>query len=243
MAIGVAWSAPVESPIVCPPPPDGVEPPVEAEPPSPADPSPLVPALLSPVVAAFPPLSGESTVTGALTVAGASAAAAGEAPAEPTWAAPDEPSTVWPDEPADPLPPAAEADVSPSRVASPPLSGDSTVTGALAVTGASAAALADPLAESTWADPLESDVFCPDAEPEPLSAAVAPESPVREASPPLSGEATVTGAFTVVGALAPALGEPATAPTWAEADEPLVSCPPELDGEPSLDADADVAPL
>jgi hypothetical protein len=129
-------------------------------------------------------------------------------------------------------------------VASPPLSGDSTVTGALAVTGASAAALADPSAESTWADALESDVSCPDAEPpEPLSAAVAPVSPVRVASPPLLGEATVTGALAVVGALAPALGELSTEPTWAEADEPLVSCPPEPDGELSLDADADVVPL
>jgi hypothetical protein len=118
------------------------------------------------------------------------------------------------------------------------------VTGALAVTGASAAALVDPSAESTWADALESEVSCPDAEPpDPLSVAVAPESPVRFASPPLFGEATVTGALAVVGASAPALGELSTEPTWAEPDEPLMSWPAEPDDEPLLDAEADVSPL
>jgi hypothetical protein len=101
---------------------------------------------------------GEATVTGALVVTGALAAAAGEASAEPTWPAPEEPSAFWPDDPAEPPPPDAAAELSPSRLALPPLSGESTVTGAFAVTGASAAALADPSVESTWADALESDV-------------------------------------------------------------------------------------
>jgi hypothetical protein len=117
---------------------------------------PDVSALLPPVWLAFPPLSGEAIVTGALAVAGASAAAVGETSAEPTCAPPDEPSTSWSAPPVAPdeSPPEA-APVSPVCVASPPLFGDSTVTGALAVAGASAAAAGEASTEPTWAAPLE----------------------------------------------------------------------------------------
>ena len=48
---------------------------------------------MSPVCVASPPLSGEATVTGALTVAGVRRRDAGETPAEPTCARPVEPET------------------------------------------------------------------------------------------------------------------------------------------------------
>jgi hypothetical protein len=51
----------------------------------------VVPAVVPPDCVASPPLFGESTVTGALAVTGAVAAAPGEMPAEPICAAPDEP--------------------------------------------------------------------------------------------------------------------------------------------------------
>jgi hypothetical protein len=105
---------------------------------------------------ASPPLLGEATVTGALVVVGALAPALGELSTEPTCAEPDEPPVSWllvpPD---DESPPDVEADEPPVWLASPPLLGEATVTGALAVTGASAAALAPGSADPTWVAPVE----------------------------------------------------------------------------------------
>src|SRR3954451_18907615 len=61
----------------------------------------------------------------------------------------------WPPEPDVELPLAAEADVSPVWLASPPLLGEATVTGALAVTGASTATLAPGSADPIWAAPVD----------------------------------------------------------------------------------------
>jgi hypothetical protein len=111
-------------------------------------------------------------VIGALAVTGASAATLGATPTGPTWAPSDESETSWspavveppPDEaeapePLDPAsppePPSSDDPPEPPREASPPLSGEATVIGALAVTGASAAALGDVPTLLTWAPPDE----------------------------------------------------------------------------------------
>ena len=126
----------------------------------------------SPVWAASPPLSGERTVIGALAVTGASAAALGETPTEPTWAPPDEPVVSWspvvvvpspveaeapppPDCEASPPEPESSSSAPPGCEALPPLFGEATVTGALVVTGASAAALGEVPTLLTWAAPDE----------------------------------------------------------------------------------------
>jgi hypothetical protein len=169
---------------------------------------------------------GEATVTGAFGVAGASAAASGATPADPTWAAPDDRLTSCPaDEPPEPLSPAL-APVSPALEASPPLLGEATVTGALTVVGASAAALGEPSTAPTWADPAEPSVACP---PEPDGAlplvVEADVAPLWLASPPLFGEATVTGALAVTGASAATPAPGSTVPTWAAPVEPVTSWP------------------
>jgi hypothetical protein len=110
---------------------------------------------VSPDRVASPPLLGEATVTGALAVAGAFAAALVLPSAEPTWAEADEPLVSWVPAPAESLPPEDEAFVSPDWLASPPLLGDATVTGALTVTGASAAAFTPGSALPTWAAPVD----------------------------------------------------------------------------------------
>ena len=123
-----------------------------------------------------------------------------------------------------PSPPEAEAEVSPERPASPPLFGEATVTGALAVAGASAAAPAEPSAAPTCADPDEPAVSWVPEPAEPPPELEADVSPAWLASPPLFGEATVTGAFTVAGAVAATFASGATEPTCAAPVEPVTSC-------------------
>jgi hypothetical protein len=129
--------------------------PVEADAPPPpdCDASPPDPESSSAAAPASPPLSGEATVIGALAVTGASAAALGDVPTSLTWAAPDEPVVSWSPPEVDVPPAEAEAPEPPDCEASPPLFGEATVIGALAVTGAFAAAAGATSVVPTWRQP------------------------------------------------------------------------------------------
>ena len=77
----------------------------------------------------------------------------------------------------------------------------------------------------TWAAPDEPLVsWSPPEVDVPPAEAEAPEPPDCEASPPLSGEATVIGALAVTGAFAAALGATSVAPTWPAAVESVTCC-------------------
>jgi hypothetical protein len=109
----------------------------------------------------------------------------------------------------------------------PPLFGEATVTGALAVVGASAEAPADPSAAPTCPEAAELEVSWPALDPAELPPpdVVAEVSPDWLASPPLLGEATVTGALTVAGALAATLASGSADPTCAAPEDPVTVWP------------------
>ncbi len=96
--------------------------------------SPGVPASLS--------LLGDRIVIGVLVVSGVSAVTSGPTTSGPTWRPPVVSSASWSPSPSEP-------------VASPPLSGEAIVTGALVVTGASAATLGVTSGEPTCPVPDE----------------------------------------------------------------------------------------
>jgi hypothetical protein len=222
-----------ERPPVAPPVPVGgpAGPPAVGEPPVPYTvPPPFV----------LPPLPVDSTEIGAFAPTGALRLSTGARPAPPTCRPPDEPPIVG--VPSDPPP--AEGDctplVPPEPAALPPLLGEATLTGAFAVTGADADVCGAPLAGPTCAVPVESPVDCP---PVLLATAGAGDplvAPEPAALPPLFGEATLTGASRVVGAVAAVAGETPRSVTCAAPVEPCTDRSP----EPPPDAlDAVVAPL
>ena len=194
---------------------------------------------------ASPPLFGDRIVTGAFGVSGASASTPGDSDGGSSCAAPVDPVVSWvpPVDPPPSSPPPAVADP-PLPVASPPLSGEAIVTGALAVTGAAAATAGETSTAPTCAAPVESPTSwsAAPAESSPLDV-LAAVSPARVEVPPLFGERTVTGALAVTGASAATPASGSTESTWADPLESLVSCSALAPAEsPEPDAEAPVSP-